>query len=74
MERNMYVPDTLPLLDINQEEYINNKGTTINHFYEKLFSLKNMMNTNRAKEIAEKEISLCINILRNFWMKGQGYR
>lgn len=50
----MYDPDTLPLLGSNQMEYINNKGTTVNHFYEKLFLLKNMMNTNRAKAIAEK--------------------
>lgn len=52
--RNMYDPDMLPLLNLNQEEYLNNRGTTVNHFYEKLFSLKNMMNTDCAKEIAEK--------------------
>ena len=52
--RNMYDPDMMPLLNLNQEEYINNKGTTVNHFYEKLFSLKEMMNTACAKEIAEK--------------------
>ena len=52
--RNMYDPDMMSLLNLNQEEYINNKGTTVNHFYEKLFSLKEMMNTACAKEIAEK--------------------
>lgn len=72
--RNMYDPDMLPLLDLNQEEYINNKGTTINHFYEKLFSLKNMMNTNRAKEIAEKRDRFMHEYLTGFLDEWEGYR
>ena len=52
--RNMYNPDMLPLLNLNQQDYLNNKGTTVNHFYEKLFVLKNLMNTKYAKDIAEK--------------------
>lgn len=52
--RSMYDPNMFPVLSLDQEEYVNNKGTTVNHFYEKLFSLKNMMNTDCAKKIAEK--------------------
>lgn len=52
--RVMYDPDLKPLQDISHGEYLNNKGTTVNHFYEKLFRLKGMMNTECARELAEK--------------------
>lgn len=52
--RIMHNPDMPPLQVINHKEYVNNKGTTVNHFYEKLFSLKSMMNTDCAKAMAEK--------------------
>lgn len=64
--RDMYDPNILPLSDLNQEEYLNNKGTTINHFYEKLFLLKNMMNTDRAKKIAEKRDQFMHEYLAKF--------
>lgn len=52
--RVMYDPDVLPSLNMNEVEYRNHISTTINHFYEKLFYLKDLMNTNTAKEIAIK--------------------
>lgn len=51
--RMMYHPDVLPNIDMTREEYNNHISTTINHFYEKLFLLKELMNTKTAKEIAE---------------------
>ena len=50
--RVMYDPDILPNLDMTEEEYRNHISTTVNHFYEKLFNLKDLMNTMAAKEIA----------------------
>ncbi|WP_439425524.1 HD domain-containing protein [Oenococcus alcoholitolerans] len=39
----------------NKQEYRNeNKQTTINHFYEKLFTIKDLMNTDSAKKIAAR--------------------
>ena len=51
--RIMYDPDILPAMNMSKDEYQNHVSTTVNHFYEKLFLLKDMMNTDTAKEIAE---------------------
>ena len=50
--RVMYDPNEKPCLNMNEEQYRNHVSTTINHFYEKLFYLKKLMNTNTAKVIA----------------------
>ena len=50
--RFMHHPDIPPKTSMGKEEYHNSNSTTINHFYEKLFLLTNMMNTPTAKEIA----------------------
>ena len=50
--RVMHNPDEKPHLNMNEKEYRNHISTTINHFYEKLFNLKNLMNTETAKIIA----------------------
>ena len=50
--REIHNPNIKQQVHNTFEQYKNNKGTSINHFYEKLFLLKDLMNTKKAKEIA----------------------
>ncbi len=50
--RVMYDPDVKPALNMNEEEYRMHISTTVNHFYEKLFNLRDLMNTQTARKIA----------------------
>lgn len=49
----IYDPTQTPRQNMNKSEY-RKHTTVINHFYEKLFKLPNLMNTSAAKEIATK--------------------
>ena len=53
-KRLLYDPSIDPLTFGNIEEYRNSKSSTLNHFYEKLFLLKDLMNTDTGKKLAEE--------------------
>ena len=65
--REMYNPDIKPVMHQSFEQYKNNKGPTINHFYEKLLLLKGLMNTETAKEIAEDRHKFMEQFLDRFF-------
>jgi uncharacterized protein len=50
--RPIYDPNEPPQMHQSFEQYKNSRSATINHFYEKLFLLKERMNTPTAKRIA----------------------
>lgn len=63
----IYDPEIKPIIHNTKEEYFNSVGTTINHFYEKLLLLKDLMNTDTAKQIALKRHEFMEDFLKNFY-------
>lgn len=62
----IYDPEILFDKNLTEEKYWNS-STSINHFYEKLLKLKNLMNTRKAKEIAEEKYKFLEIFLENFY-------
>ena len=73
--RKIYDPEIKPLVNMSKEEYRQNQNSTsINHFYEKLFLLKDMMNTDAAKRMAEHRQMVMNNYLEEFMAEWEGER
>jgi len=70
--RGMYDPEIAPNLNMSKEEYKNSQAPTINHFYEKLLLLKDKMNTETGKRIAEKRHQFMIDYLEQFYNEWKG--
>lgn len=70
--RPMYDPESAPQMHATFEQYKNSKSATINHFYEKLLLLKDMMNTPTAKKIAEQRHEVMLGFLDQFMKEWEG--
>ena len=68
----IYDPNRKPLTYSNKEAYKKSDSPTVNHFYEKLFLLKDMMNTKKGKQLAEERHSYMINYLDQFYKEWDG--
>ena len=70
--RVMHDPGIFPNFNMSKEEYRKSNSTTINHFYEKLFQLKELMNTNSGKRLAAEREAFMKDFLKEFMCEWQG--
>jgi uncharacterized protein len=64
--REMYNPSILPELHDTFEAYKKNQAPTLNHFYEKLFLLKDRMNTEAGKKMAQERHEVMHSFVQQF--------
>lgn len=62
----LHDPAVKPALSMDKNTYHNHTSTAINHFYEKLFYLKDMMNTDTAKRVALRREQYMKNFVTAF--------
>ena len=71
--RRIHNPDIKPMTNMNQADYNqNHNSTSINHFYEKLLLLKDMINTESAKKMAEHRQAVMEDFLEEFMAEWKG--
>ena len=71
--RRIYDPDIKPMTKMNKADYHqNHNSTSINHFYEKLLLLKDMINTESAKKMAEHRQAVMEEYLVEFLAEWEG--
>ena len=72
--RPIYDPNLAPRENLTLEEYRSTEGTAIMHFYEKLLKLKERMNTQTGKALAQKRHAFMENYLEQFYAEWEGKR
>lgn len=70
--RPMYDPSIPPIIHQDKEAYKKNVGPTINHFYEKLLLLKDRMNTQTGRRLAEERHAFMEKYLEQFLKEWSG--
>lgn len=70
--REMYNPNIPPTMHVTFEEYKKSNTGTINHFYEKLLLLQDMMNTTTGKRMAGVRHVYMEKFLEQFFQEWEG--
>jgi len=70
--RQLYNPTIAPKLNMTKEEYKKSEAPTLNHFYEKLLLLKDKMNTETGKRIAQERHKFMELFLSQFYAEWDG--
>ena len=70
--RALYDPKIDPNSSMTKEEYKKNDAPTLNHFYEKLLLLKDKMNTETGKQIAQERHRYMEGFLAQFYAEWEG--
>ena len=65
--REIYNPELKPDLNMTKEQYKNTNAPSINHFYEKLLLLKDKMNTQTGKVMAQQRHDFMLTYLKQFY-------
>ncbi|HBI01327.1 MAG TPA: HD domain-containing protein [Flavobacterium sp.] len=65
--RALYNPTISPKLNMTKEEYKKSDSPTLNHFYEKLLLLKDKMNTETGKKLAQERHRFMETFLSQFY-------
>ena len=70
--RTIHDPEEKPKFNMTKEEYKKHTGSTVNHFYEKLLLLKDLMNTETGKQIAQNRHEYMQGFLQQFYKEWEG--
>lgn len=70
--RPIYDPAIKPNKTITKEEYKNSEAPSVNHFYEKLLKLKDMMYTDLGQKMAKKRHRFLKLYLKEFFKEWKG--
>lgn len=70
--RLMYDPNEPPVMHATAEAYKASKGHSLNHFYEKLFLLKERMNTATGRTLAEERHQFMEEFVERFLAEWDG--
>lgn len=68
----IYDPNIQVRKEMTEEEYRKGKSTSIHHFYEKLLKLKDLLNTDVAKRMAESRHQSMVLFLEQFYREWEG--
>ncbi len=68
----LWDPEEKPVLHSDSAAYAGSKGSSVNHFYEKLLLLRDRLNTDAAKSIAGSRHAFMLEYLNRFYKEWDG--